>query len=212
MRIVDLSHDFANDMPIMAGLARPSFHDFAEVARDGYAMSEYTLCNHIGTHIDAPAHQVLGGANLDEIPLERLVTDALTIDLRGVDPGPVGLDLLEPYLGEVQEGGFVFLCSGNAANWGREEYWSGWSYPDAEASRALVECGLSGIGFDGPSADPVDSTSFDLHRIWLEGGCVILENLANLELLPKRCQIVVAPMKVRGANGAPARVFALLPD
>lgn len=210
--VIDLTHDLANDMPIMAGLKEPRFHDFANVPRDGYAMSEYTLFNHIGTHVDAPAHQVANGATLDDIPLDRLITDALTIDLRPAGPGPVGLDVLGPHLADVKRGDLVFICSGNSSNWGNDEYWTGWSYPDAEASRALVALGVSGIGFDGPSADPVDTTSFELHLIWLEGGCLILENLANLELLPARCRVVVAPMKVRGANGAPARVFAFTPE
>jgi kynurenine formamidase len=41
---------------------------------------------------------------------------------------------------------------------------------------------------------------------------MILENVSNLDQLPERAQIVVAPMKVAAANGAPARIFALLPD
>jgi len=41
---------------------------------------------------------------------------------------------------------------------------------------------------------------------------MILENVNNLHQLPARAQIVVAPMKVAAANGAPARIFALLPD
>ena len=65
-------------MAIYPGLTRPSFRPIARVEDDGYAMSEYHLVNHIGTHVDAPAHQIAGGETLDEIPLERLVTDALT--------------------------------------------------------------------------------------------------------------------------------------
>ena len=71
---------------------------------------------------------------------------------------------------------------------------------------------MSAVGFDAPSADPVDSTTMDLHRIWLSAGRMILENVNNLDLLPDRAQIVVAPMKVARANGAPTRIFALLPD
>ena len=41
---------------------------------------------------------------------------------------------------------------------------------------------------------------------------MILENVANLDQLPERAQLVVAPMKVAHADGAPARIFALLPD
>jgi len=68
------------------------------------------------------------------------------------------------------------------------------------------------VGFDGPSADPVDTTTFDLHKIWLGAGRLIIENMTNLGELPERVQVVVAPMKVRAANGAPARIFAFVPD
>jgi arylformamidase len=212
MRIVDLSHHYADDMPLYPGLPSPSFRDIARVAVDGYAMSEYHLLNHIGTHVDAPSHQIAGGDTLDEIPLERLVTDAVTVDLSARDPGPVGRDELEPLLGDLGAGDWLFLWSGNGRNWGSDAYWTGWSYPDTEASRALIERGISGVGFDGPSADPVDTETFDLHKVWLGAGRMILENLTNLELLPSRTQVVVAPLKVRGANGAPARVLAFVPD
>jgi kynurenine formamidase len=41
---------------------------------------------------------------------------------------------------------------------------------------------------------------------------MILENLTNLDFLPPRTHVVVAPLKVRGANGAPARVLAFVAD
>jgi kynurenine formamidase len=212
MRIVDLSHPLENRMPIFPGLPSPSFTDIASVAQDGYAMSKYELLNHIGTHVDAPAHQIAGGDTLDAIPLERLVTHAVTIDVSGRGGGPLTVDELEPELGRIEPGDLVLLYSDNARNWGTDTYWTGWRYPDADASRALIETGLSGIGFDGPSADPVDTTTYELHRIWLGAGRLILENLTNLDKLPERTEIVVAPLKVRAANGAPARIFAFVPD
>ncbi len=212
MPIVDLSHHYADDMPLYPGLPAPSFHDFAQVDRDGYAMSEYRMLNHIGTHVDAPAHQISGGDTLDEIPLSRLVTDAVVVDLSERRPGAIGRDELEPRVGDLGEGDWLFVYSNNGRNWGSDAYWTGWSYPDAEASRMLIERGITGIGFDGPSADPVDTETFDLHKVWLSAGRMILENLTNLELLPVRVQVVVAPLKVRAANGAPARVLAFVPD
>ena len=199
-------------MAIFPGLPQPSFRPIARVEEDGYAMSEYHLLNHIGTHVDAPSHQIAGGNSLDEIPLERLVTDALTIDVSHREHGPIPLAELEPHFTKIHENDLVFLYSDNARNWRTEAYWTGWSYPDAEASRALIGLGISGIGFDGPSADPVDTTTFELHRVWLGAGRLIIENVANLDRLPERAQVVVAPMKVRDANGAPARILALLPD
>ena len=213
MRVLDLTHAFDNGMPVFPGLPDPSFTHIAQVEQDGYAMTSYSMLNHIGTHVDAPAHQIAGGDTLDEIGLERLVTDAVRIDVSRRNPhGPVPLAELEPELERVRAGDIVLFYSDNARNYGRDAYWTGWSYPDADASRALIERGISAIGFDGPSADPVDSTTFDLHRIWLSAGRMILENVNNLDQLPERAQVVVAPMKVARANGAPTRIFALLPD
>jgi arylformamidase len=213
VRVADLTHAFRNGMPVFPGLPEPSFEPIATVEDDGYAMTRYAMLNHVGTHVDAPAHQIADGATLDEIGLERLVAEACTIDVSHRDPhGAVTLAELEPQLDRVRAGDVVLFYSGNAHNYGADAYWTGWSYPDADASRALIERGISAIGFDGPSADPVDSTTFELHRIWLGAGRLILENVNIAERLPERVQVVVAPMKVEAANGAPARIFALLPD
>jgi arylformamidase len=212
VRIVDLTQPLDDAMPVYPGLAQPSFRAIARVESDGYAMSEYHMLNHIGTHVDAPSHLIAGGDTLDEIDLTRLVTDAVTIDVSGREAGPLSLAELEPELERIRAGDLVFVHSDNARRYGSEEYWTGWSYPDADASRALIDRGVSGIGFDGPSADPVDTPDYALHRIWLGAGRLILENLANLDQLPERAPVVVAPMRVRAANGAPVRVLALLPD
>jgi kynurenine formamidase len=212
VKIVDLTQPMTNGMPVMEGIEPPQFRDLADVSVDGYAMSQYTFVNHTGTHVDAPAHQIAGGATLDEIPLDRLVTYAVTIDLTGHEPGPVGRSDLDGQLDQVLAGDLVLLRSDNARNWGTDAYWHGWCYPDALATRALLDRDVAGIGFDGPSADPVDTDDYELHRLWLGAGKIIIENLASLAELPDRCRIVVAPLKVRQANGGPARVLALVDD
>jgi arylformamidase len=212
VKIVDLTQPMANGMPVMDGIEPPQFRDLADVTADGYAMSQYTFVNHTGTHVDAPAHQIAGGASLDEIPLDRLVTYAVTIDLTGHQPGPVGRAELAGQLARVRAGDLVLFRSDNALNWGTDAYWHGWCYPDMLAAQALIDRDVAGVGFDGPSADPVDTADYELHRLWLGAGKIIIENLASLAELPDRCRIVVAPLKVRRANGGPARVFALVED
>ena len=125
MRVVDLTQPLAQDMPRYPGIPQPSFLDIAEVNRDGFAMSEYHLVNHIGTHVDAPAHQIEDGDTLDDIPLDRLITEAVTLDFRDHAAGPLRLDDLRPHLERIVEGDLVFICSGNDRNWGREAYWTG---------------------------------------------------------------------------------------
>ncbi len=212
MKIIDLTQPMTNGMPVMEGIEPPQFRDLADVATDGFAMSQYTFVNHTGTHVDAPAHQIAGGASLDDIPLDQLVTHALTIDLSGREPGPVGPAELAGQLDQVRPGDLVLFRSDNALNWGTDAYWHGWCYPDALTARALIDRGVAGVGFDGPSADPVESDDYPLHQLWLGAGKIIIENLASLADVPARCCIVVAPLKVRGANGGPARVFALVDE
>src|SRR5438128_3882045 len=127
MRIVDLSQHYEEGMPIFPGLPAPSFRAIAQVEEDGYAMSEYHLLNHIGTHVDAPAHQIAGGDTLDEIGLERLVTEAVTIDVSDREPGRLSARELGPHLGRVRAGDIVCLSSCNGQHWGIDAYWTGWS-------------------------------------------------------------------------------------
>jgi arylformamidase len=210
MPVVDLTHAFDNGMPVFPGLPDPAFESASTVEADGFALTRYAMVNHIGTHIDAPSHRIAGGDSLDEIGLERLVTDAVTIDVsRRAPHGEISLAELEPQLERIRPGDLVLFLSDNARNYGRAAYWTEYSYPGVEAAEALIARGVSGVGFDGPSADPVASTTFVMHDVWLGAGRVIIENLCNLDLVPPRFPIVVAPFKVAHANGAPARVLAL---
>ena len=63
VRVVDLTHPYDNGMPVFPGLPDPSFEPIAKVEDDGYAMTRYSMLNHIGTHVDAPAHQIVGGGH-----------------------------------------------------------------------------------------------------------------------------------------------------
>jgi kynurenine formamidase len=152
------------------------------------------------------------GATLDDIPLHRLVTEARTFDLSAHPPGPVGVADLARHLGSVRRNDIVLFSSGNAANWGHRRLLARLVLSGRRGCGRLIDLGVSGVGFDGPSADPVDSVSYDLHQVWLGNGKIIIENLASMARLPARCRIVVAPLKVLGANGGPARVYAFLDE
>src|SRR2546429_8242865 len=118
MRVVDLTHPFRNGMPVFPGLPHPSFEPIAKVEEDGYAMTRYSMLNHVGTHVDAPAHQIAGGDTLDEIGLERLVTDALTIDVSHRRPhGAIPLAELEQPLDKLPKDDNLPFYSINAPNY-----------------------------------------------------------------------------------------------
>ena len=49
------------------------------------------------------------------------------------------------------------------------------------------------------------------HKILLGGGAILVEYMINLSSIDRdEVQIIVAPIKVKEGDGAPARVFAIL--
>ena len=53
----------------------------ATVAKDGYYMQEWTVIEHIGTHVDAPGHFAAGGRTADRLSISELITPAVVIDI-----------------------------------------------------------------------------------------------------------------------------------
>ncbi|NTW77771.1 MAG: hypothetical protein HGB33_08415 [Syntrophaceae bacterium] len=71
---------------------------------------------------------------------------------------------------------------------------------------------IKGIALDTPSIDYGKSQEFRVYRIVCGADKLALENIANLDKLPaKGAMLYVIPMAIKGATGAPARVFAILP-
>jgi kynurenine formamidase len=77
------------------------------------------------------------------------------------------------------------------------------------AARLLLDQDVVGIGVDTLSADNGFAHDSPCHRLVHGAGAYILENLANLDLLPERgAFILIAPLPIQGGTGAPARVLA----
>src|SRR5207248_8601621 len=81
----------------------------------------------------------------------------------------------------------------------------------ADAVKLLIERNVSGLGCDTLSADYGASEDFAVHHLALGAGLYHLENLADLSELPEAgAFLIVAPIKLEGGSGGPARVFALI--
>ena len=83
-RIVDLTHSFDNDTiywPTEEGFRL--IRGKAGVTQRGYyyAANRFTAAEHGGTHIDAPIHFFADRQTADQIPLERLIGDAVVVDV-----------------------------------------------------------------------------------------------------------------------------------
>ena len=85
--VVDLTHHLFDEMAVYPGIPQPTFRPIARVADDGYAMSEYHLINHIGTHIDSWGHVNPAAPRAEGIPLEYCYGNGVVLDLTFKKPG-----------------------------------------------------------------------------------------------------------------------------
>jgi len=234
-RIVDLTHAFDADTvywPTAEGFRLEE--DFRGPTEGGYWYEANRFCaaEHGGTHLDAPVHFARGRHAADEVPLERLVGRAVTVDVSEAtlaDPdhevSVAELRRWEEEHGEIPRGAIVLLHTGYGRFWPDRARYMGTDRrgPEAvadlrfpglhpDAARWLVEeRAVGAVGIDTPSIDTGSSTLFWSHRVLFEQNVPAFENLANLDRLPARGFTVVAlPMKIRGGSGGPLRAIALV--
>ena len=106
----------------------------------------------------------------------------------------------------------MLLHTGYCDKMGEDGYLEGFPVLSQAAARALAEQELKGIGVDAISVDPVKSAECPVHKTILGNGMVVLENLRGLRQLPFKTPfcLTALPLALKGADGAPARVMAVL--
>jgi arylformamidase len=166
-----------------------------------FAVSALALGTHTGTHVDAPAHCISGGAGVDHLPLEALCGPAVVLDLAvPAAIGGIGPALLETLPDDCER---LLLRTQDGRLWAGEVLLE---VGLTEAGAALlIERGVRLVGIDRLSIAPA-SDPLPVHRALLAAGVVILEGL-DLRAVPAGpCELFCLPLKLAGADGAPARV------
>lgn len=199
----------------------------------GWFYSAFSVATpeHGGTHLDAPIHFSAGGETADQVPLDRLIAEAVVIDITAkaaANPDymltAADIDAWEAEHGMVPRGAVVLLRTGWSSRWPDAASYLGDDTPgDAsnlhfpsfgeDAARVLVEeRGIAALGADVASIDPGASTDFPVHRLAMARNVPGFENLTNLDQLPVRgAWIIALPMKIGGGSGGPLRAVAALP-
>jgi len=205
MKLVDLTHIITEGMPVYPGTEPPILAPANTIPADGFREKKITMYSHTGTHMDAPAHLVPGGATLDQLPLETYYGRACVLDF------PTKNEPLLLHEKSIIGNDFLLLRCGWDNKWGTGEYFTGYPTLDAETASWLTSLGLKGIAVDVISVDPVDSSDLPIHRIMLTAGIVIIENLKNLSLLPGNpFRFFCFPLRFHDADGSPVRAVAEL--
>ena len=214
--IIDLSYPVDEDSPREGPIDPARIYDTATMEDDGYFESRIDVSGHYSTHIDAPALMYADGAVVADLPIERLMGEAVLMDFSHLNPGDeITKDMLESWIeenGDVKDM-IVILFTGMQSIVDKPEFIENWIGLTGEAAEFIASRGIKVIASDSCNIDCVagKDIEFPAHHTILRHGIPNVENLRNLDKLPTSgFYLIIAPMKLRKSSGAPARVIALV--
>lgn len=224
--VIDLTHTLSPEFPTFFGIAGIAIERRYTLKKDGANVNWWHVLEHAGTHLDAPFHFADTGAALEGIAADQLVVPLAVVDVSAkaahdADYAMTRGDLAEweASNGRLPDGCCVAMNSGWARYLGTERFAGKDAagvmhfpgiHPEA-AEWLLKERSVAGLAVDTLSLDHGPSREFKTHSVWLPAGRWGIENIANLDKVPPAgATLVVGAPKVKGASGAPARIFALV--
>lgn len=204
MKIYDVTVTLRPGMPTWPGEPGPEIAPLRQISQgDGANVSLLRLGAHTGTHVDAPLHFIAGGAPVEDLPLEALVGRGRVVEIR--EPGPITASTLEQLHLSPKTPRLLFKTQ-NGRLWEEATFSREFVALSPEAARWLVERQIRLVGIDYLSIEPFGSPGHPTHLTLLKAGVVVVEGLDLRHVPPGEYLIACLPLKIRGGDGAPARV------
>ena len=209
MKIYDISLTISPDLPVWPG--DPSIELEQVESMDAGAQANVSRLNtgvHVGTHVDAPHHFLNDGRTIEQLSLEVLIGPCYVTQLP---------DGVEAITAEALDGMSlptdakrILFGTSNSRFWsrGETEFQEDFVAVTGDGAQWLVEHGIQLVGVDYLSVAPF-SDSVPTHKVLLQAGVIILEGL-DLSAVPRGFyDLYCLPLKLFGAEGAPARVILI---
>ncbi|MGH9373675.1 MAG: cyclase family protein [Vicinamibacterales bacterium] len=169
---------------------------------DSSNVSRLIMGTHSGTHVDAPRHFFDEGAPTDALSLDLLIGRARVVHL----PRRGGITADDLAAADLREDLRVLFKTPNSALWNASGFREDYTHFTESGARHLVEQGVKVVGVDYLSVEEFRKPGAPAHRALLSQGIVIIEGLNLSEAEPGMYEMYCLPLRVTGADGAPARV------
>ena len=211
MKPIDLTLTISESIPTFPGSPKPQFISWSSIKDDGYNLELLFLSSHTGTHLDAPYHFVKNGLKIHQIPLGRLVGKAILIKLKKTNNIPItksDITSFEKKNGIIPNNSSVFFYTGWQKNLKKDNYFTENPGLGVSAAEYLSSKKINLVGIDSPSIDLGKDQSFSVHHILSKNNILIVENLTNLNKIPKEFNFTILPLKLKNATGSPIRASA----
>lgn len=205
VRVFDITSPIDEQTPVYPGDPRPTL-TFTARLEDGAvaALSCLSLSSHTGTHIDAPAHFVPGGARVGDLPVDHFCGPCEVVDLSHVATGDIEARHLQ---GRAEGARIVLLKTRNGALWGRGGFQKDFCALSLSAATRLAELGVGVVGIDYLSIEGPGNPTYAVHRRLLGAGIGVIEGLRLEAVAGGSYRLTCLPLRVPCAEAAPARAF-----
>ena len=213
MELIDLSHSIEHGMITYKGLPAPLVCDYLsrEDSKKKYApgtefqIGKIEMVTNTGTYLDCPFHRYADGKDLSQIQLEKLAElKAILIDAENYQS--IGKSFFE---GKELAGKAVLVHTGWSKHWRTDTYFENHPFLTAEAAEYLVSQKVKLVGIDSHNIDDTQTNTRPVHTALLRDEILIVEHLANLQLLKgKRFLFNAVPPRFVGVGTFPVRAFA----
>ena len=206
MKLYDISLTIAEDLPVWPGDPKIELKKISQIDNGEEAnVTHLSACVHIGTHVDAPDHFLGNGETVENLSLDLLVGPALVVEVP-VEGQITARDLQSITIPEGTKR--LLIKTANSQIWaeGLKEFKEDFIAIEADAAEYLVNRGVKVVGVDYLSvaqfSDPAPT-----HKILLKEGTLIIEGLNLSAIVPGEYTLYCLPLKIKGSDGAPARVL-----
>src|SRR5512135_2363768 len=207
MKFFDVTLTISNDLPTWPGDPAISLKRVADMeAGDSLNLSRLEFGVHSGTHVDAPLHFIQNGKGVDTLNLDILIG---MCEIRRVpdEEKVITAQVLESLripFGTIR----LLLRTSNSDIWARGEnkFQEDFVAIDQSGAEWIVEHGIRLVGVDYLSVAPFQA-SFPTHNVLLQAGVIPIEGLNLSQIDPGEYLLYCLPLKLKDADGAPARVI-----
>ena len=201
--VYDVTVPLVPGLPVYPGDPPFEIESVQRLGSAPFSLSRMSLATHTGTHVDAPAHFLPGGATIDSLPLEILLGKARVVEIAARER--IDRADLEPR--DLRDDLRILLKTRMSGQMLKSGFQEDHLYLSGDAAAYLAQAGLKLVGFDYLSVDRYGAQDYPAHHALLEAGVVIVEGLDLSEVEPGEYDMTCLPLRVAGGDGAPARVI-----
>jgi arylformamidase len=196
LKIIDISIPLSPATPVFPGDPPVEIETVSSIeCGHDFRLTKVSMSTHSGTHIDTPSHLFSNGAQTEDINLNDLVGPVHVIEFDSSRP----ITALDCSRLDFPISTSRVLIKNKTPD--------GWI--DRGAAVWIADRGFRLLGWEGPSVDKVDDEKLPTHRILLERGIQLVENLDLSQVSPGPYFLVCLPLKLIGSDASPARAVLI---